>query len=130
MANVGAYAQKAMLDWVLGGAAPTRPGAWGLGLSLGSPSSTSGSECSVSGYARQTVHWSAASSPAGSSKNTAAVIFTVSTACTLVGWQLWDTVLSSNSGNMLAYGQLSASSVMVAGDTLSIAVNSGIITLA
>lgn len=121
MAAAGAYAAKAMLDWVLGGATPTRPTAWGLGISLGTPSSTSGSECSVSGYVRQTIVWNAAASPAGSASQNSAIQFTFLSACTIKGWQLWDTVLSSNSGNMLSFGQLSASSVMASGDILSIA---------
>lgn len=123
MANVSAYAAKAMLDWVLGGATPTRPAAWGLGLSLGTPNSTSGSEMSVTGYARQTVTIGAASTIGASARATVAAVvnFTVLSACTIQGWQLWDTKLSSNSGNMLAFGQLSASSVMASGDVLQIA---------
>ena len=42
MANIGAYTEK--LDWVWGGATPTRPTAWGVGLSLGVPTSVSGSD--------------------------------------------------------------------------------------
>ncbi len=114
MANVSAYAEKAALDWLFLGATPTRPATVALGLSLGTPSSTSGSEMSVSAYARKALVMGAAASPGGSASLATAVTFTVSSACTIKGWQLWDTVLSQNSGNMLAYGQLSASSVMVA----------------
>ena len=54
MAHISAYAEKAMLDWVLLGATPTRPGTVAFGLSLGSPTSTSGSEIvSTYGYSRQ-----------------------------------------------------------------------------
>lgn len=130
MAAAGAYGQKACLDWLFGGATPTRPTSIFAGLSLGTPSSTSGSEASVSAYARQPVLVAPAASPAGSASNSAAFTFTVSSACTLKGFQLWDTQLSSNSGNMLFYGQLSASSVMVAGDTLAFATGALIITLA
>ena len=127
---LSAYARKAALDWLLGGATPTRPTVWFMGLSLGTPSSTSGSEASVSAYVRKTAVFGAAASPGGSASNATAIIFTVSSACTLFGAQVWDTNLASNSGNMLWYGQLSASSVMVAGDTLSIAIGSAILTLA
>lgn len=130
MAFIAAYAEKAMLDWLYGGATPTRPTAWGLGLSLGTPTSVSGSEMSVSAYARKTVVMAAAASPGGSVSNATAVTFTVSSACTIKGWAIWDTVLSSNSGNLLFYGTLSASSVMVAGDTLSFAIGSIVCTLA
>jgi hypothetical protein len=128
LANASAYAEKAMLDWLLGGATPTRPAAHGLGLSLGTPTSISGSEMSVSAYVRKTVAFGAAASPAGSASNTAAVLFTVSSACTIKGWQLWDTVLSHNSGNMLAQGLLSVSSVMVAGDILSFSAGAIVLT--
>lgn len=131
MANLGAYLEKALLDWALGTAAtPTRPTAWGLGISLGTPTSVSASECSVSAYARKAVVMAAATIPSGSASNATAVTFTFSSACTVKGWCLFDTVLSSNSGNLLAYGQLSASSVMVAGDTFAFAIGALKVTLA
>lgn len=132
MANVSAYAAKAMLDWLLGGATPTRPGTGqhALGLSFGTPSSTSGSECSVTGYSRRVMNLAAAASPAGSASNGGSVAFTVLSACTLVGWQLWDTQLASNSGNMLFQGLLSASSVMASADTLTFAIGAVKISLA
>lgn|SRR5574337_852015 len=129
MANIAAYAEKAMLDWVLGGATPTRPSAWGLGLSLGSPTSTSGSEITTgSGYARQTVGFAAAASPGGSATNTAAATFgPFSSSCYVSGLQVWDTVLSLNSGNMLWYGLLATARTLYANDTLVIA--SGALTI-
>ena len=130
MSGISAYARKAMLDWVLGGAAPTRPTAWGLGLSLGTPSSTAGSEMSVAGYLRQNFTFGAAASPGGSAFNTVAATFLVNSACTIKGWGLWDTVLSSNSGNLLAFGQLSASSVMASGDLLAFSISACKISLA
>lgn len=125
------YAQKATLDWVFGGATPTRPSARAMGLSLGVPTSVSGSEMSVSAYARKTAVFGAAGTPttSGTAAIATAITFTVSSACTIVGFQLWDTVLSANSGNMLAWGTLSASSIMVAGDTLSFAIGSVLVTM-
>ena len=91
-----------MLDWVCGGATPTRPTNWGVGLSLGAPSSTSGSEVGTgSGWTRQTCPFPAASSPAGSVSNSAAMTFGPGlTAATFSGIQLWDT-MAVTAGNML-----------------------------
>lgn len=129
MANVAAYAEKAMLDWVLGGATPTRPGAWGAGLSLGSPTSVSGSEITTgSGYARQTIGFAAAASPGGSAtNNTAATWGPFSSTCSISGLQIWDTVLSLNSGNMLWYGLLATARTLLAADSVILA--SGALTI-
>lgn len=124
MSNIAAYAEKALLDWVMGGATPTRPSAWGVGLSLGAPSSTSGSEMTTGvGYARQSPGtFGAAASPGGSATNTAAMTFgPFSSAFSISGIQIWDTVLSLNSGNMLWYGLLATARTLAIGDSLVIA---------
>jgi hypothetical protein len=56
MANISAYLQKAMLDWVLGGATSTQPASRLAALSLGTPTTFSASEVlpNSSGYLRQT----------------------------------------------------------------------------
>lgn len=103
MANASAYAEKAMLDWVFGGATPTRPSARWLGISYGSPTSVSASEWP---FSRATIVWGAAASPAGTVANNAAASFAATTwASTLSGYQIWD---ASVGGNMLAYGLLDA----------------------
>lgn len=129
MAAVSAYLAKAMLDWSLGGATPTRPGAWAVGLSLGVPSSTSGSEITTgSGYARQTVVMPAAASPAGSVTNTAAMTFgAFSGGASITGIDIWDTILTLNSGNLLYYGTLATARTVGVGDSLVI--NSGALTV-
>ena len=75
MAAISAYAEKAMLDWILGGAAVTQPSTRAVGLSLGAPSSTSGCEITTTyGYTRQSVGatpFAAATSPGGSAFNAA-----------------------------------------------------------
>lgn len=130
MGAVSAYAQKAMLDWKLGGATPTRPTAWAVGLSLGVPTSVSGSEITTgSGYARQTVGFAAAASPAGSASNTVAMTFgPFSSSAAITGLQVWDTVLSANSGNMLDYGTLATPRTVGPGDSLVIAAGALVIT--
>lgn len=127
--GVGAYAEKAMLDWLCGGAAVTRPTTRALGLSLGTPSSISASEMSVAGYSRQIVTFAAAASPGGSLTNVSAVAFTFSaSAGTVRGVQLWDTRLASGSGHMLYYGQVSPT-ICSSGDTLTFAAGALAITL-
>ena len=44
MSAISAYFEKAMLDWGLQGATPTRPTALWAGLAVGTPTSVSGSE--------------------------------------------------------------------------------------
>ena len=130
MANIAAYLEKAMLDWVLLGATPTRPGTVAVGLSLGAPTSISGSEITTaSGYARQTATFGFAASPGGSATNNNAMTFgPFSGAASISGIQLWDTVLTLNSGNMLWYGLLATARTVGIGDSLVIA--SGALTCA
>ena len=121
-----------MLDWVFGGATPSRPAAYGVGLSTGNPSSTSGSEISTnSGYSRQSMAWGAAASPAGSLTNASAITFgPFSTAQSISGLLIWDTMLSANSGNLLWYGTLATARTVGVGDSLVIASASIVVTLA
>lgn len=123
MAAVSAYAAKAILDWSLGGATPTRPGAWAFGLSLGSPTSVSGSEITTgSGYARQTGIFAAAASPGGSATNASACTFgPFSGAASVSGIQIWDTILTLDSGNMLYQTLLATARTIGVGDSLVLA---------
>lgn len=131
MSNVAAYAEKAALDWMLGGATPTRPANWGVALALGAPTSVSGSEISTgSGYARQTCTFGAAASPAGSASNANAMTFgPFSSAQSITGLVVYDTMLSLNSGNMLWYGTLTTPRTVGPGDSLVIAAGALTITL-
>jgi hypothetical protein len=132
MANIAAYAQKAMLDWTLGGAAATQPTSRYLALGLGAPSSISASELGTgSGYTRQTAVFAAAVSPAGSATLNSAVTFgPFSSAQSITGLVLFDTQGSSNTGNMLWYGTLTTPRTVAPGDQLVIAAGSLLITLA
>lgn len=130
MAGVSAYMEKAILDWSLGGATPTRPTAWGLGLSLGSPTSISASEVAVgSGWTRQTIAFAAAASPAGSASNSLAATFGAGlTAAVFSGFDLFDTA-SSVSGNMLFNGLLATARTLGVGDSLVFAAGAITVTL-
>ena len=131
MANISAYLSKAALDWVLLGAAPTRPSTIAVGLSLGSPTSVSGSEITTgSGYARQTATMAAAGTPtsSGTATNNNAMTFgPFSGAASISGIDIWDTVLTLNSGNLLLNGLLATARTVGIGDSLVIA--SGALTV-
>ena len=122
MANISAYAEAAMLNWILLGATPTRPGTNAVGLSLGNPSSISGSEMTTGvGYTRQTVGFNSVAT-AGFATNTNAMTFgPFSSAYSITGLQIWDTILTLNSGSMLWYGTLATARTMAIGDSLVIA---------
>src|SRR5262245_59366955 len=79
MANITAYASKAMLDWILGGATPTRPTDRYAALVYGTPNFTGGGlgteYSSNQGYSRATALFSAAASPQTSASNTAGMTF-------------------------------------------------------
>jgi hypothetical protein len=130
MANIGAFGAKAMLDWVLGGATPTQPASRLAALSLGTPTSVSGSElASAEGYARQTTLFGAAASPAGSASNTAAMTFgPFSSSRAVQGLLIYDTI-SINSGNIWWYGTLLTARTVLSGDTLVVNPGSLLITL-
>jgi hypothetical protein len=130
MAGIAVYAEKAMLDWVLLGATPTRPTALGVNISLGSPSSVSASEVALgSGITRQAVSFAPADSPAGSGSNTVPMTFgPVSGACSVSGISIWDTASPTN-GNYLWYGLLSTVRTLGVGDSLVIAAGELTITL-
>ena len=130
MANIGAAGAKLMLDWMLGGATPTQPPNRFAALSLGTPSSVSGSEVGTgSGYARQTALFGAANSPAGSASITAAMTFgPFSSSCTIQGLLIYDT-LSISSGTEAFFGTLNTARTLLAGDTLFISAGNLTITL-
>lgn len=130
MANIAAYLQKAMLDWVLGGAAATQPSSRLAALSLGTPTSVSGSEVLPnSGYLRQSSLFGAAASPAGSASNTAAMTFgPFSSSNAIQGLVIYDTS-AFTAGNMLWYGTLLTARTVLPGDTLVVAAGALLITL-
>lgn len=130
MANIGAYAQKQVLDWMFGGAAVTQPSSRLIALSIGTPTSVSGSEVGTnSGYARQTMSAGAAASPAGSvSNNVAATFGPFSSIQTIQGAMIYDTI-SISSGNLFWYGTLLTARTVLANDQVVIGVGSLIATL-
>jgi len=135
MSNITAYNAKAMLDWILGGATPTRPTDRYAALVYGTPSFTPGAllgteYSSNQGYTRATALFSAAASPAGSASNTAGMTFgPFSSSSAIQGLLITDT-LSIFSGNVLWYGTLLTARTVLPGDQLVVAPGQLLITLA
>lgn len=134
MANISQYMQKAMLDWVLLGATPTRPASVLCGLSIGAPSSTSNSEVGAgSGYARAAPTFGAAGTPAssGSASNNAAMTFgPFSSSQVISGLFLIDNTALATATNQLWFGNLSTVRTPLVGDSLVINVGALQVTLA
>lgn len=132
MANISQAMTKSMLDWVLLGATPTRPGATFVGLSLVAPTSVASSEVATgSGYARQSGIFAAAGTPASSgtvTNNSAMTFGPFSSSAVINGLFISDTV-SSNAGTMLFYGNLATVRTPLTGDSLVFAVGALTITL-
>jgi hypothetical protein len=130
MPAISAYLGKQTLDWMLGGAAATQPTARWLGLAVGTPQSTGGSEMgTLTGYSRLTALFGAANSPAGTASNTAPMTFgPFSSVGSVLGVQLWDGS-PVNSSNMLWYGTLQTARTIGIGDSLVIAAGALTLTL-
>ena len=128
--NISDFAENVMLDYILRAGTASIPAAWGVGLSIGSPSESSGSEdASASGYTRQAVAFAAAT--AGTASNSAAVTFSSAAVSMLVsGLQIWNTTgVAVDAGSMLWRGTLATVRPVIAGDALVFAVGAIVITL-
>ena len=130
MAALSNYAEKLLLDWAMTTGSATRPTVWYVALYTAAPDDTGGgTEVSGSGYTRQSVTFSAASSPGGTTSNTGAVTFTASGGS-------WGTVShigihdASTSGNLLWHGSMTASKSVADGDTLEFSIGNIDLTLA
>lgn len=113
------YAEIAVLDWLLGGATPTRPSTRHLALHTADPGETGATgELSGNGYARQAVTFGAAAS--GATSNTSTHTFTASGGSwgTVTHFSIWD---ASTSGNCLYVGALSTSRTIGDGESGTVA---------
>lgn len=121
------YAEKAVLDWLLGGATPTRPSNRYVALFTATPSDTGGgTEVTGGSYSRQAATFGAAtSSPPIQATTTAALTWTNMPSATVTSVGIYD---ASTGGNLLYYGNLTASKSLTAGDNFTI--NSGNLTVA
>ncbi|WP_374576115.1 hypothetical protein [Phenylobacterium sp.] len=113
------YAETAVVDWLLGGATPTRPSARYLALHTADPTDAGATgELSGNGYARQAITFGAASS--GSASNTSTHTFTASGGDwgTVSHFSIWD---ASTSGNCLYVGALTTSRTINDGESGTVA---------
>jgi hypothetical protein len=119
MAALSDYAEKLVLDWLMTTGSATRPTTWYIALYTGAPSdSGGGTEVSGNGYARQSVAFDAASSPGGTTANSADVSFTASGGSfgTVTHLGIFDALTV---GNLIWHGSLTASKAIDDGDTLT-----------
>lgn len=106
-----------MLDWVAGGATPTRPGSRFISFATGSPNDAGASDGPFS--PRVTCTFAAANSPQMSATNLNAMSLATATALgTVVGWNLWD---APTGGTRIAYGTATAVIGCKSGDNVLIA---------
>ena len=130
MAALSNYAEKLLLDWSMTTGSATRPTAWYVALYTAAPDDTGGgTEVSTGGYARQSVTFSAASSPGGTTSNSNTVSFTASGAGygTVSHIGIFDNV---SGGNLLWHGSMTASKTVADGDTLEFSIGNIDLTLA
>jgi hypothetical protein len=107
---ISQYAGKAVLDWLLGGAAASRPTVRHVSFASGTPTEAGASDGRFTNAAgvRQTVTMAAANSPQNSATNLGALSATVSgqaAAGTVLGYNIWD---AAAAGNRLAFGGIAA----------------------
>lgn len=135
--GLSAYMQKAMLDWVFGGATPANPpgGCWAaLAYAVPGSRSDQGSEFgTLTGYSRVTALFNAASSAtlgsSASASNSAAMTFgPFSSVGSAVGVTLWD-FSAVGSSDMMWYGTFAAIRTFVVNDYLVVAAGALTLTL-
>lgn len=133
MTNLSQYMAKAMLDWCLLGATPTRPSSVFCGLSLGAPTSISNSEVGAgSGYARVSGSFAGALTPASSasvSNSTAMTFGPFSSSAVISGLFLIDNSVLATATNLLWFGNLTTVRTPLTGDSLVVAAGALQITL-
>lgn len=130
MAALSDYAEKLLLDWMMTSGSATRPTAWYVALYTAAPSdSGGGTEVSTGGYARKSVTFDAATSPGGTTSNSADVSFTAvgGNYGTVTHMGIFD---ASTGGNLLWHGVLSASKTVEDGDTITFSAGNIDLTMA
>lgn len=110
--NLSNTAENRTLDWLMGSSttAPTTPLEVALVTAAGDDA-TAGTEVTGGSYARQTLAVGAAAS--GAVSNSADLVFTGMPACTVVGWEIWD---SAGTPVRWWYGPLDTNRTLLAGD--------------
>jgi hypothetical protein len=126
--NLSDYAEKKLLDHLLGTASYTMPSAVYLALYTVAPTdSTEGTEVTGGDYERKVVTFNGVTSGSGSTTNNTTLDFTGMPACTVVAVAVLDALTS---GNILVYGTLSTNKTLDSGDILRVASGDLSITIA
>lgn len=127
MSSFSDYLENKVMLHVFGGTAYSAPSTLYLALYTTAPTDTGGgTELSGSGYARQTVAFTVTNDTAS---NTSAIEFPTATGSwgTIVAVGVFDQLTS---GNLLAYGNLTASKTIASGDVFRVPAGDLDITLA
>ena len=130
MAALSDYAEKAILDWIMGGATPTRPSARYVALFTAAPNDAGGgTEVSTGSYARQAATWDAATSGTGVTANADAQSFTASGASwgSITHVAVFD---AATTGNLLWHGAITTARTVNDGDTITFAIGAIDLTMA
>jgi len=119
------YMAKQLLDYLLGGAAATRPASRFISFATGTPDTAGASDGPIN--ARESLDFAAANSgaPFGSATIRSArsnATATLSPTCKIVGWNMWD---SAAGGTRLAYGTFSGGSTFTVTNVGSIIMSAG-----
>jgi len=118
--NLADWAENALLDWLCGGASPTRPGARYLALHTGAPGETGASNevsASGTGYGRQAITFVAASGGSAANSNAPTFSNTGSDFGTISHLSVWD---AASGGNCLWQGAATAAKVIAGGDSYQV----------
>jgi len=130
MSALSDAAEKLVLDFLMTTGTAARPTAWFLALYTSATTDAGGgTEVSGAGYARQSVVFSAAASPGGTTANTGAVSFTAAGGNwgTVTHVAIWT---AASGGTMLWHGPMTSQRVVNDGDTLSFAAGAFVLTMA
>ncbi|MFZ4150504.1 phage tail fiber protein [Streptomyces pseudogriseolus] len=115
--NLTNTAENRAVDWLFGTSttAPTLPLKMALVTASGNDA-TAGTEVTGGSYARKNI--SVAAAVNGAVSNSAELVFTGMPACTVVGWEIWD---SAGTPVRWSYGPFDASKTVAAGDEFKVA---------
>lgn len=118
--NLSNTAENRTLDWLMGTTTTAPSGALKVALvTAAGDDATAGTEVTGGSYVRKTVTVGAASG--GAVSNSADLDWTGMPACTIVGWEIWD---SAGTPIRWWYGPLDSSKTLAAGDEFKLIASS------
>jgi len=124
--NLPDIIENQLLDALVGTASYSVTGPIKLALvTANGDDASAGTEVTGGSYARQTIEFDAAAG--GSISNNALISFTSMPSSTVVGIEIYD---SAGSPKRIAYGPLTTSRVVTAGDTVQFSIDAIILSLA